>query len=135
MGLRPIPRQGRRPWTHYEKKEMTLMNSLQAYNVRSYRGEVSPEAHDTAEARKLKESCQQFESILWAQMWKKMKANARALGGNTESRPWGPLEDLSVEMASEELAKSGGSGLWKILYDQMVTNLAPAKTEDAKGNV
>jgi Rod binding domain-containing protein len=84
--------------------------------------------HDTAEARKLKESCQQFESILWAQMWKKMKANARAIGGKTEdSRPWGPLEDLSVEMASEELAKSGGSGLWKILYDQMVTNLAVTK--------
>jgi Rod binding domain-containing protein len=110
------------------------MNSLQAYNVRTDRSEIPQETHNTAEARKLKESCQQFESILWAQMWKKMKANARAIGGNTESRPWGPLEDLSVEMASEELAKSGGSGLWKILYDQMVTNLAAAKTEDAEGD-
>jgi Rod binding domain-containing protein len=102
-------------------------NPLGVYNVRAYRSEVPPEVHDTAEARKLKESCQQFESILWAQMWKKMKANARAIGGRADSRPWGPLEDLSVEMASEELAKSGGSGMWKILYDQMVTNLPAAK--------
>jgi Rod binding domain-containing protein len=108
------------------------MNPLQAYNVRTYRGEVPPEVHDTAEARRLKESCQQFESILWAQIWKKMKSNARAIGGSTESRPWGALEDLSVEMASEELAKSGGSGLWKVLYDQMVTNLVASKTESAE---
>jgi Rod binding domain-containing protein len=103
---------------------------MQAYSVRTYRSEVPPEVHNTAEARKLKESCQQFESILWAQMWKKMKANARALSGRSDSRPWGVLEDLSVEMASEELAKSGGSGMWKILYDQMVSNLV-TKTENA----
>jgi Rod binding domain-containing protein len=101
-------------------------------NVRAYRNEVPPEVHDTAEARKLKESCQQFESILWAQMWKKMKENARAIGGSSEQRPWGPLEDLSVEMASEELAKSGGSGMWKILYDQMVVNLPAAQTKPAE---
>jgi flagellar protein FlgJ len=108
-----------------------MMNAIQAYNVRAYRSEVPAEVHDTPEARKLKESCQQFESILWAQIWKKTKANARAIGGRPDSRPWGVLEDLSVEMASEELAKSGGSGMWKVLYDQMVTSLPAAKTKDA----
>jgi Rod binding domain-containing protein len=106
---------------------------MQIYNVRVYRNEVPQEVHDTAEARKLKESCQQFESILWAQMWKKMKANASAIGGG-ETKPWGQLEDLSVEMASEELAKSGGAGLWKVLYDQMVTSLMTAKTDEPADN-
>ncbi|MDR1979109.1 MAG: hypothetical protein LBQ42_10300 [Synergistaceae bacterium] len=109
------------------------MNPLQAYNVRAYKTEVPPEVHDTAEARRLKESCQQFESILWAQIWKKMKTNAREMGsGDEKARPWRQLEDLSVEMASEELSKSGGAGLWKVLYDQMITNVAAGmkKTDD-----
>ena len=102
-----------------------MTTPIQAYNVRVYKSEVPPEVHDTAEARKLKEACQQFESILWAQIWKKSKNNARALGGSEEKeRPWKQLEDLSVEMASEELAKSGGAGLWKVLYDQMIPSVA-----------
>ena len=108
------------------------MNPLQVYNVRAYKSEIPAEAHNTPEARKLKESCQQFESILWAQIWKKMKANARQLGGSDEnSRPWKQMEDLSVEMACEELSKSGGSGLWKVLYDQLITHVAAeVKKED-----
>ena len=100
------------------------MNTIQSYNVRAYRSEVPPEVHDTKDARRLKEACQQFESILMAQIWKKMKTNARSFSGGENARPWKQMEDLSVEMASEELAKSGGFGLWKVLYDQMVVNLA-----------
>lgn len=103
------------------------MNSLQIHNVRARNAaaEVPPAVHETMEARKLKESCQQFESILLAQLWKQMRKSARALGGGDEkARPWKQMEDLSVEMASEELSKSGGAGLWKVLYDQMITNVA-----------
>ena len=108
------------------------MNPLEAYNVKAYKSDIPPEAHNTPKALKLKESCQQFESILWAQIWKKMKANARQLGGSDEkSRPWKQMEDLAVEMACEELSKSGGSGLWKVLYDQLITQIAAeAKKED-----
>ena len=106
------------------------MYPLQTYNVRAYKSGVPAEAHNTPEARNLKESCQQFESILWAQIWKKTTANSRRLGGSDEkSRPWKQMEDLSVEMACEELSKSGGSGLWKVLYDQLITHVA---TEDKK---
>ncbi|MDR2180508.1 MAG: hypothetical protein LBP21_09380 [Synergistaceae bacterium] len=110
------------------------MYTLQTHNVRAYKHDVPPEVHDTAEARRLKESCQQFESILWAQVWKKMKTNAREMGNSDEkARPWRQLEDLSVEMASEELAKSGGAGLWKVLYDQTITSVAAnwAKTKES----
>jgi Rod binding domain-containing protein len=100
------------------------MNAIQSYNVRAYKTDVPPEVHETRDAQRLKESCQQFESILWAQIWKKMKTNAREFSGAEKERPWKQLEDLSVEMASEELAKSGGAGLWKVLYDQMIVNVA-----------
>ena len=112
------------------------MSTIQSYNVRTYKPEVPPEVHGTRDARRLKEACQQFESILLAQVWKKMKSNARELSGSEKARPWKQMEDLSVEMASEELAKSGGAGLWKVLYDQMITNLAAAmKPEPGKGTV
>ena len=102
------------------------MNPLQVYNVRTYKKpEIPPEVHKTADALRLKESCQQFESILWAQVWKKMKADSRKLGGSDErTRPWRQMEDLSLEMACEELSKSGGAGLWKVLYDRLITNVA-----------
>lgn len=101
------------------------MSYLQIHNVRTYKNEVPPEVHDTVEARRLQEACQQFESILWAQIWKKMKTNSRQIGGSDEkARPWKQMEDLSVEMASEELTKSGGSGLWKVLYDDMIVHVA-----------
>jgi flagellar protein FlgJ len=100
------------------------MNPIQSHNVKVYRSEVPPEVHDTRDARRLKEACQQFESILLAQLWKKMKTNAQEFSGGEKARPWKQMEDLSMEMASEELAKSGGAGLWKVLYDQMIVNVA-----------
>ena len=101
------------------------MNTIQSYNLKAYKKpEIPPQVHDTRDARRLKESCQQFESILWAQIWKNAKTNAREFSGGEEARPWKRMEDLAVEMASEEIAKSGGAGLWKVIYDQMVVNLA-----------
>ena len=86
--------------------------------------ETSVELKGAKEREKLKEACQQFESILLAELWKKMNANARSIGGKSDSqRPFGPLEDLSVEMSAEQLAKEGGAGMWRMLYDQLVVHL------------
>ena len=109
-------------------------NTIQSYNVRARRSEIPPEVHDTREAQRLKESCQQFESILWAQIWKKMKTNAREFSGGENARPWKQMEDLSVEMAAEEIVKSSGSGLWKVLYDQMIVNVADAMKQKPAGD-
>lgn len=115
-----------------------MSDSIQMYNVRVRKTEnIPPEVHKTREAVKLKESCQQFESILWAQIWKKNTSDARRLrGGDETERPWKQMEDLSVEMASEEIAKSGGAGLWKVLYDQMIGNVAAGmkKTDAESGD-
>ena len=92
---------------------------------------IKSELKGEKDREKLKEACQQFESILLAELWKKMNANARSIGGRDESdRPFGPLEDLAVEMSAEQLAKDGGSGMWRMLYDQLVVHLEEKKGED-----
>ncbi len=86
---------------------------------------INPDVHKTPDALKLKESCQQFESILWAKLWKDMRNSAMSISGADKHRPWGKMEDLSLEMASDDLVESsGGAGLWKMLYDSMIPKLA-----------
>lgn len=101
-----------------------MISPLMENNFRVKRSTVDPEVHKTKEAQQLKESCQQFEAILWSKLWKDMRNTARSLGGSKE-RPWKQMEDLSLEMACDELVEqSGGSGLWKMLYDSMIDHLA-----------
>ena len=89
---------------------------------------VDPEIHKSKEAQQLKQSCQQFESILWAKLWKDMKKSAMSISGSDKNRPWGQIEDLSLEMATDDLVQSsGGAGLWKLLYDSMIPKLAADK--------
>ncbi|MBR0151648.1 MAG: hypothetical protein IJP89_09835 [Synergistaceae bacterium] len=86
---------------------------------------IDPEIHKTQEAQKLKESCQQFESILWSKLWKDMRKTAMSISGNDKGRPYQQMEELTLEMASEDLVvSSGGAGLWKMLYDSMIGKVA-----------
>lgn len=89
---------------------------------------IDPEIHKTDEAKKLKESCQQFESILWSKLWKDMKKTAMSISGADKERPYKQMEDLSLEMATDDLIESsGGAGLWKMLYDSMIGKVAADK--------
>ena len=89
---------------------------------------IDPEIHKSPEAQQLKQSCQQFESILWAKLWKDMKKSAMSISGSDKNRPWGQIEDLSLEMATDDLVqRSEGVGLWKMLYDSMIPKLAADK--------
>ena len=102
-----------------------MIDSIREHNFRTFETRVDPEVHKTPEARQLKEACQQFESILWAQVWKKMRDSARSVSGSERDRPWKQMEDLSLEMATDDLAAStNGPGLWKMLYDSVVVGLA-----------
>ena len=86
---------------------------------------IDPEIHKTQDALKLKESCQQFESILWAKLWKDMRKTAMSISGNDKGRPYQQMEELTLEMASDDLVtSSGGAGLWKMLYDSMIGKVA-----------
>ena len=94
-------------------------------NAKIIRTDIDPEIHKTKDAQQLKESCQQFESILWAKLWKDMRKTAMQISGSDQERPWKQMEDLSLEMASDDLVEgSGGAGLWKMLYDSMIGKLA-----------
>lgn len=87
--------------------------------------EVPPEIHQTEDAQKLKESCQQFEAILWSKLWKDMRNSALEISGSDKERPYKQMEELSLEMASDDLVEnSGGAGLWKMLYDSMIGKIA-----------
>ncbi len=100
------------------------MNEIQKNNFRIINTKVPEEIHKTPKALQLKETCEQFESILWTQIWKKMRDSARNVGGSAEARPWKQMEDVSLEMTMDSLtSSSGGSGLGKLLYDQMITSL------------
>lgn len=77
----------------------------------------SPEVEE--KLKRLERACKQFEGILLSQLWKDMMTSSRRIGGEEMKRPFGPLEDTAVEMASEALSESGGVGLWRVLYEQM----------------
>ena len=100
--------------------------NIQAHNLRILnRNDVPPEVHNTPEARRLKEATQQFESILWSQIWRQQIDSARAISGSNEERPWRQMEELALSMASEELTiQGGGAGLWKMLYHEMIGHVA-----------
>ncbi len=99
-----------------------MINGISSSKI--IRTDIDPNIHKTKEALKLKESCQQFESILWSKLWKDMKQSAMSISGNDKGRPYQQMEDLSLEMASDDLVESsGGAGLWKMLYDSMIGKL------------
>ena len=89
------------------------------------RTNIDPEIHKTPDALKLKESCQQFEAILWSKLWKDMRKSAMTISGNDKGRPYQQMEELTLEMATDDLVtSSGGAGLWKMLYDSMIGRVA-----------
>lgn len=98
-------------------------NGINRANIINTR--VNPNVHNSPDAKKLKEACQQFEAILWSKLWKDMRNSAMSISGSDKERPWGKMEDLSLEMATDDLVESsGGAGLWKMLYDSMIPKLA-----------
>ena len=110
-----------------------MIEGLDRRNIHAVKSQVNPEIHKTKEAQQLKESCQQFESILWAKLWKDMRNSAMSISGSDQGRPWKQMEDLSMEMASDDLVESsGGAGLWKMLYDSMIGHVAAEHESKAR---
>ena len=95
--------------------------------------DIDPEIHRTQDALKLKESCQQFEAILWSKLWKDMRNSALSISGNDKGRPYHQMEELTLEMATDDLVtSSGGAGLWKMLYDSMIGKIAADHEAEAR---
>ena len=94
---------------------------------------IDPEVHNTPDALKLKESCQQFEAILWSKLWKDMRNTALSISGRDKGRTYQQMEELTLEMATDDLVtSSGGAGLWKMLYDSMIGKVAADAEAEAR---
>ena len=108
-----------------------MINAIPSSKI--VRTDIDPEIHKTQEALKLKESCQQFEAILWSKLWKDMQKSAREISGSDKGRPYQQMEELTLEMATDDLiTSSGGAGLWKMLYDSMIGKLAADQEAEAR---
>ena len=108
-----------------------MINSIPSSKI--VRTDIDPEIHKTQDALKLKESCQQFEAILWSKLWKDMQKSAREISGSDKGRPYQQMEELSLEMATDDLVtSSGGAGLWKMLYDSMIGKVAADHEAEAR---
>jgi len=107
-----------------------MISAIANYNVRALKNTIDPEIHNTKKAKMLKESCQQFESIFIAEIWKKMGSLSRKISGKEDKdRPYAQMEDLALEMSAEELSKSGGIGLWKMLYEELLPQIEADRKE------
>ena len=97
-------------------------------SIRTVNNNIDPEIHKTAEAQQLQKSCQQFEAILWSKLWKDMRKSALSISGSENGRPFQQMEELSLEMTTDDLIqRSGGAGLWKVLYNSLAGKLAADK--------
>lgn len=67
---------------------------------------------------KLKEACEQFESLFLSQMLKEMKKSIPKADGQ-EDKEKDTYEDMMYDEMAKSMASSGGVGMASILYDQM----------------
>lgn len=89
-------------------------------------GAVAPEAAGLAtERRRLQEVCAEFEAFFIREVLKGLKATAGPGGGMLSGGPAGA--DVQAGLADDQfsvwLAKSGGMGLGKALYESLVKQL------------
>ena len=79
---------------------------------------------DGKQRKKLENSCKEFESVLVGQMFAAMRKTI----GKNEMNDGGMGEEIFTGMMDTETAKnfssSGGFGIWKPLYGQMLEQLS-----------
>lgn len=92
-----------------------------------HKGMRPPETAEGRDQARLKQACQDFESIFLNHLLSKMRESIpkSELMGNSQG------EDMYRGMLDEELAKqmaaSGGMGLGQVLYRQMTEGKSPPK--------
>ena len=101
---------------------MTNFEGINRPNLRNADGSMSVEEYRRQE-KALETSCKQFEGTIFSKIWKDMMKSARSIGGGDSKRIYAPLEDTVMEMVSEHLSESQGIGVWKVLYDNLHSQL------------
>jgi peptidoglycan hydrolase FlgJ len=77
--------------------------------------EVTPSKRQ--DETKLKDACQQFESLFLSQILKEMKKSIPKSDGESKDKEM--YDDMMYDEISKSMASSGGIGMANILYQQM----------------
>ncbi len=98
--------------------QSNLSNKLydQVYNVKSKVKGFKGSSDD----KRLKEACCEFEAIFIAELLKKGFNSAEQLSNQKKPLGYKIMRDLFIEESAVYLAKSGGIGLWKLMYNQLL---------------
>ncbi|NLM73176.1 MAG: flagellar biosynthesis protein FlgJ [Clostridiaceae bacterium] len=83
---------------------------------------ILKKAYDDGDKKKLKEACDQFESIMLQMMYKQMKATVPEGGFIEKSSARSIFEDMLDETMMEQASKRG-MGLSDMLYKQLSAKL------------
>ncbi|MDR3354663.1 MAG: hypothetical protein LBO21_06465 [Synergistaceae bacterium] len=113
---------------------MTNFEAINRPSLRNADGSMSVEEYRRQE-KALETSCKQFEGTMFSKIWKDMMKSARSIGGEDDKRIYAPLEDTVMEMVSEHLSESQGIGVWKVLYDNLHSQLEVPDEIKAEGKM
>ncbi len=88
------------------------------YSVHPFTPSV-PNPNSNVQTRKLFQECQDFEGLLISDLWGEMQPQGMDIGNDPGSAT---MQGFGIQEASQGVAKAGGLGLARILYN----SLAPA---------
>lgn len=80
-------------------------------------------AYSEKDKQKLKEACEEFESIMLSAIFKQMKKSIPKSGLFRETIADEIFGDMFVDEVSKSASKQGGIGLSKLLYDSMLKRI------------
>lgn len=72
------------------------------------------------ELRKLKQACEDFESLLTAYVFKSMRETIAQDASSDEGQTMGLYEEMMDESVAGQLSRDPGLGLARVLYEQLV---------------
>ncbi len=80
--------------------------------------EMDTQKKDEMQKKKLKEACEEFEAVLTGYLLKSMRESVMRAEEPDSAREM--YEGLMDETLAKEVSRSNGTGLGKLLYDQLV---------------
>lgn len=81
-----------------------------------------PNPASSPETRKLFKDCQKFEALLIANLWSEMQDGASLAGADSDPSA-GTMQGFGIQAASTGLAKAGGVGIARMLYQELAPSL------------
>jgi Rod binding domain-containing protein len=79
----------------------------------------APNPNSNAQTRQLFKECQDFEGLLISELWSQMQPQGMDIGNEPGSAT---MQGFGIQEASQGVARAGGFGLARMLYN----SLAPA---------